>query len=315
MNAAAAVTQPRFSAATNVGTRVSSAAANIGSRVSTAASNIGSRISSATKNMSFGSNSASSASSEVAAVGSSLLSGWGLGLVMIVILIAVFAVYYKTIGYYIQIGWDKLKWSHDRGEKVEIQVPGGPSATLMPAAGGGDGSSISDSLGGALKNLESDVEAALGAGPGKKQVFNVSRNVYTFAEAEPLCRAFGAELATYDQVKAAYESGADWCNYGWAKGQLAVYPTQEETYRKLQQGPEKDRMSCGVPGVNGGYFPNAEQRFGVNCYGVRPAETALDERMQMEEHSNIAFDREVNKFKSELDSIGVNPWSSKQWSN
>jgi hypothetical protein len=74
-------------------------------------------------------------------------------------------------------------------------------------------------------------------------------------------------------------------------------------------------MSCGVPGVNGGYFPNAEQRFGVNCYGARPAETALDERMQMEEHSNIAFDREVNKFKSELDSIGVNPWSSKQWSD
>jgi hypothetical protein len=316
MNAAAAVTQPRFSAATNVGARVNSAAANVGPRVSNVASNIGPRLNSATKNMSFGSNSMPSSSSSSSDMGSgSLLSGWGLGLVMIVVLIAVFAVYYKTIGYYIQIGWDKLKWSHDRGEKVEIQVPGGASATLMPAMGGGDGSSIGDSLGGAIKNLESDVEAALGAGPGKKQVFNVSRNVYTFAEAEPLCRAFGAELATYDQVKAAYESGADWCNYGWAKGQLAVYPTQEETYRKLQQGPEGDRMSCGVPGVNGGYFPNAEQRFGVNCYGARPAETALDERMQMEEHSNIAFDREVNKFKSELDSIGVNPWSSKQWSD
>jgi hypothetical protein len=36
---------------------------------------------------------------------------------------------------------------------------------------------------------------------------------------------------------------------------------------------------------------------------------------QMEEKTDIAFDREVNKYKSELDSIGVNPWSSKQWSN
>ena len=73
-------------------------------------------------------------------------------------------------------------------------------------------------------------------------------------------------------------------------------------------------MSCGLPGVNGGYFPNAEQRFGVNCYGKRPAESALDERVQMEANSSIAFDREVNRFKSELDSISVNPWNGKQWS-
>jgi hypothetical protein len=74
-------------------------------------------------------------------------------------------------------------------------------------------------------------------------------------------------------------------------------------------------MSCGRPGVNGGYFPNADQRFGVNCYGPRPAESALDERIQHEEKTDIAFDREVNKFKSELDSIGVNPWNGSQWSN
>jgi hypothetical protein len=67
--------------------------------------------------------------------------------------------------------------------------------------------------------------------------------------------------------------------------------------------------------VNGGYFPNADQRFGVNCYGPRPAESALDERIQMEEKTDIAFDREVNKYKAELDSIGVNPWNGKQWSS
>jgi hypothetical protein len=147
-----------------------------------------------------------------------------------------------------------------------------------------------------------------------KQVFNINRNLYTFSEAEPLCRAFGAELATYDQVKDAYKSGADWCNYGWVKGQLAVYPTQKATYDKLQHGPEHERMSCGLPGVNGGYFPNEDQRFGVNCYGSRPAETALDERMQKAETSDIAFDRQVNHYKTELDTIAVNPWSSRQWS-
>jgi hypothetical protein len=239
-------------------------------------------------------------------------SGWAGILIVLVALIILFAVYYQTIGYYIQIGWNKLKWSHDRGERVDIDVPGPIDATLRPATQPTHGgSSISDSISGAISTLESDVEAALGSAGGK-QVFNVSRNLYTFAEAEPLCRAFGAELATYDQVKEAYERGADWCNYGWVKGQLSVYPTQKDTYEKLQHGPEDQRMSCGLPGVNGGYFPNAEQRFGVNCYGPRPVETALDERMQAT--TDTAYDREVSRFRSEIDSIAVGPWNPKRWS-
>jgi hypothetical protein len=234
----------------------------------------------------------------------SMVSGWMGILLVLVILVALFAVYYNTIGYYINLGWKKLSWSRERGETVEIDVPGGAHAELVP-------SPSFDS--GIMGRIESDVEAALGD-LGSNQVFNVNRNVYTFSDAEPLCRAFGAELATYDQVKDAYKAGADWCNYGWVKGQLAVYPTQKSTYEKLQHGPEEERASCGLPGVNGGYFPNAEQRFGVNCYGKRPAESALDERVQMEANSSIAYDREVNRFKAELDSISVNPWNSKGWS-
>ncbi len=262
---------------------------------------------------------ASMPSSGLASSMTGFLTGWGGVLVIVIILVVLFAVYYETIGYYIQLGWDKLGWSRKHGEKVEIQGPGGVSALMtpspMPTVTGG--ASIESTLSSMADRLESDVEAALGApgsGPGKKQVFNIARNLYTFGEAEPLCRAFGAELATYDQVEEAYKAGADWCNYGWVKGQLAVYPIQKSTYEKLQHGPEKDRMSCGVPGVNGGYFPNAEQRFGVNCYGPRPVESALDERTAHEEKSNIAFDREVTQFKSELGSIAVTPWSAKQWS-
>ena len=241
------------------------------------------------------------------------MSGWGAIILAIIILMILFAVYYQTIGYYIQIGWNKLNWSRKHGEKIEIDVPGGPSAELTPTSTGApNGAPFGTGLEKVLNTLESDVATALGESKGK-QVFNVSRNLYKFSEAEPLCRAFGAELASYDQVKDAYKAGADWCNYGWVKGQLAVYPTQKDTYEKLQHGPEHERMSCGLPGVNGGYFPNEDQRFGVNCYGARPTETALDERLQQGEHSNIAFDREVNHFKSELDTIAVNPWSSKQW--
>jgi hypothetical protein len=264
------------------------------------------------------SNTGSSRSATEAAT--SFLSGWGGILLVLVVLVALFALYYKTIGYYIQLGWKKLGWSKHHGETVEIQVPGMPSATLTPPSPTASSltsgvSAIGSDVEGALKRLETDVETALGGSSGGgKQVFNVARNLYTFGEAEPLCRAFGAELATYDQVKDAYASGADWCNYGWVKGQLAIYPTQKSTYDKLQHGPEHERMSCGIPGINGGYFPNEDQRFGVNCYGPRPAESALDERMQEEAKTDTSFDREVNHFKAEMGSIAVNPWNAKQWS-
>jgi hypothetical protein len=266
--------------------------------------------------------SAASVAANLPKAAASFLSGWGAILLAIVLLVVLFAVYYQTIGYWMQIGWEKLGWSRSRNESVTIEVPGGgPSATLIPVpnesnAGSDSGAvNIGQALNGVAKRLESDVESALsGSGSRNGEVFNVSRNLYTFGDAEPLCRAFGAELATYDQVKSAYEAGADWCNYGWIKGQLAVYPTQKSTYDKLQHGPENERMACGLPGLNGGYFPNAEQRFGVNCFGKRPAESALDERLQQEDRSATAYDREVNKFKAEIDSIGVNPWNAKQWS-
>ena len=46
--------------------------------------------------------------------------------------------------------------------------------------------------------------------------------------------AFDAELASYDQVKDAWQKGADWCNYGWVKGQAAA---AERLALKYQEYP------------------------------------------------------------------------------
>jgi hypothetical protein len=156
--------------------------------------------------------------------------------------------------------------------------------------------------------------------PGRKEVFNVAQNKYTYSDAEPLCKAFGAELATYDQVKDAWQKGADWCNYGWVKGQAAVFPTQESTFNNLQAGPEDQRMACGVPGVNGGYFDNPELRFGVNCYGSKPSENEADARNIMAQNGDLTpqalqFDREVLKYKSEMGQIPVNPFKPGTWAS
>jgi hypothetical protein len=146
----------------------------------------------------------------------------------------------------------------------------------------------------------------------------VSSNKFTFYDAEPLCKALGAELATYDQVKEAWNKGADWCNYGWVKGQMAVYPTSDETYAKLQAGPEEQRMACGRPGINGGYFDNPELRFGVTCVGQKPVQSKHDEREVAKgaplSPEALAFDKKVNQYKTQSDTIGILPFNTNKWS-
>jgi hypothetical protein len=155
---------------------------------------------------------------------------------------------------------------------------------------------------------------------GSKEVFNISTNDYTYYDSEPLCLALGAELATYEQVQEAWNKGGDWCNYGWTKGQLAIYPTQKDTWEKLQNGPQDQKSACGRPGVNGGYFDNPEMRFGVNCYGVKPDQSANDERLLMENGtipktaSTLKVDQQIQDIKQNLDMIGILPFSSSKWS-
>jgi len=153
----------------------------------------------------------------------------------------------------------------------------------------------------------------------KNEVFNVAQNKFTYYDAEPLCNALGAELATYEQVKNAWESGADWCNYGWVKGQMAVYPTQKGTYDRLQSGREDERGACGTVGINGGYFDNPEFKYGVTCYGKKPDQSAHDEKELMEQGKYpktpdaLKYNERVNEFRSEADSLFIKPFNDEKW--
>jgi len=155
--------------------------------------------------------------------------------------------------------------------------------------------------------------------PPAKEVFTVSKNNYSYYDAAPLCKALGAELATYEQVKSAWQDGADWCNYGWVKGQMAVYPTQKDTYEELQQGPADQKGACGKPGVNGGFFDNPELKFGVTCVGKRPSQSQHDANAIMAGAtrpltvSGLEFDKKVQKFKEETETLGVLPFNKEHW--
>ena len=156
--------------------------------------------------------------------------------------------------------------------------------------------------------------------PNRKTVFNVNSNKYKYSDAEPLCKALGAELATYDQVKQAWDQGADWCNYGWIKGQAAVYPTQKGTYDALQlSSVDDERMACGSIGVNGGYMDNPELRYGVNCYGDKPSKTAHDLKVTNEliqpplTPSALKQKMVEQEFKANANLIGLLPFNETNW--
>jgi hypothetical protein len=256
------------------------------------------------------------------------LSNYGTVFVIILVFSVVLVIYHKTVGYYFEIGWKRLYELLSGQTQADVEVGDGdkPVASLKPTPKPQD-----QAPGSSTPHPSERTPGLPGAGPDssllqsvgslfptKGEVFNVSRNIYTYSDASAVCSAFDAELATYDQVQEAQAKGADWCNYGWVKGQMAVYPTQTATYEKLQKGAAEYRNACGKPGVNGGYFDNPELRFGVNCYGQRPAQNATDEL-----HNNsvelppttemIEYDKKVQRFREQLGTTTVLPFRRGQW--
>ena len=153
----------------------------------------------------------------------------------------------------------------------------------------------------------------------KKQVFNIPGNYYNYTNAKALCQAYGANLATYQQLEDTYRNGGEWCNYGWSDGQMALFPTQQNTFDNLQKisGHEND---CGRPGVNGGYMINPQLRFGVNCYGNKPKITSEEEELMKntspypETAEDIAFQKRVDYWKNKASEILVSPFNYNTWS-
>jgi hypothetical protein len=153
-----------------------------------------------------------------------------------------------------------------------------------------------------------------------EEVFNVSNNLYTFEDAPHVCSALGARLASYDEVEDAYNKGADWCSYGWSENQMGFFPTQKETWDKLQSNNAL-KNSCGRPGVNGGYMKNPKMRLGVNCYGKKPQASELDkERMATSNivprtRKDVITERKVAFWKDNADKmLNLNPHSKGDWS-
>lgn len=149
----------------------------------------------------------------------------------------------------------------------------------------------------------------------KNEVFYVSGNNYTYDDAPAVCAAYGASIASYDQVNEAYSGGAEWCGYGWTQGGMALFPTQQDTWDTLQGEIDiSKRTGCGRPGVNGGYFDPAT-KFGVNCYGVKPKDSGTTKYPAPVPGTDTnQFNQMVAKFKSMLNKMDVSPFNRTGWS-
>jgi hypothetical protein len=154
------------------------------------------------------------------------------------------------------------------------------------------------------------------------EVFNIANNLYTYDDAQAICKAYGARLATYDDIEEAYDDGGEWCNYGWSANQMAFFPTQKSTWENLQK-TKNHKNDCGRPGVNGGYFDNPNIRFGVNCYGKKPQPT--DKEKTMMEYNKIqqypmtpeerAIDEKVKYWKDNAATrLNINSFNTNEWS-
>ncbi len=173
---------------------------------------------------------------------------------------AIFAMFALVVIYYVLIGYNtpSAKSSNTRPAtnlQTSTVASGMPKYDGLPASGLPAGTPPA--------GLTNSPEAVT------KQVFHIADNLFSYDDAEAVCRAYGAELATYDQMVDAYKKGANWCSYGWTKEQMALYPIQYSYWQKLQESDPEEAGSCGVPGINGGYFENPQLQFGVNCYGSK----------------------------------------------
>nr|XP_019957476.1 PREDICTED: brevican core protein-like [Paralichthys olivaceus] len=87
----------------------------------------------------------------------------------------------------------------------------------------------------------------------------LGRYAFSFHQAQKACEAIGAEMATADQLLAAYSDGYEQCDAGWLADQSVRYPIQvprEGCYGDMD----------GQPGVRNYGTMDPDELFDVYCY-------------------------------------------------
>jgi hypothetical protein len=153
----------------------------------------------------------------------------------------------------------------------------------------------------------------------EKEVYNIPDNRFSYDDAKAICQAYGADLATYNQIEETYNKGGEWCNYGWSDDQMILFPTQQKTWDKLQT-IEGHKNDCGRPGINGGAISNPDAKFGVNCYGYKPIITGAEQNIMQNtpiyptSMKDIKLQKKLDYWKKRVPEILLSPFNHNSWS-
>lgn len=142
----------------------------------------------------------------------------------------------------------------------------------------------------------------------EREVFHISNQDYTYNQAKCKCNAYGGRLAKYSEIVDSYNKGAHWCDYGWSDGQNAYYPVQKDLWKT------SDKFCGKEPGVNGGFFSNPHIKFGVNCYGIKPAGQVIVPKIPSDDEPDFCSLPVNNQASHKLDSDNIAPFNNTQWS-
>ena len=151
-----------------------------------------------------------------------------------------------------------------------------------------------------------------------KEVYHLPGQRFSYNDARAVCKSFNSTLASHEQLSDAQKIGASWCSYGWSKDQLALYPTNQKDFDKLQED-ENHKYDCGIPGVNGGYISNPYIKLGANCYGYKPKISSLEKEYLNDEsrfpknQKELLFNERVKYWKNRLVNILVSPFNNEKW--
>ena len=152
----------------------------------------------------------------------------------------------------------------------------------------------------------------------KKEVYHIANQQYSYDQSKCKCASYGGRLATKDEVTNAYNSGANWCSYGWTEGQKAYYPVQQCYYDSIMEEDdflENSDKYCGKPGLNGGYFSNPQLKFGVNCYGVKPKGSVIKQKTPYCPPQDFCKMSKNSSASQKLSTDEIAPFNDTKWNN
>jgi hypothetical protein len=136
----------------------------------------------------------------------------------------------------------------------------------------------------------------------KEEVFYISDNIFTYNDSSCVCASMNSKLATKEQLIDAYNNGFSNDGYGWVDKQSAYFVKQPCDVKN-----DKTKRA----GLNGGFFPNPDLKFGTYCYGIKPQGQVVKEKEPICDKEMC----EPNKFNRErINKLNISSFNKDYWS-